>query len=322
MAQFISVVVPNWNGAAYLPGCLDSLRAQSYQRFEVLVVDDASTDGSGRMVTERYPEFRSLFLPSNRGFARAVNEGIRNCGGDLIALLNNDAEADPDWLSELARAAGAHPEAGFFASKILLFDRRDVFHSAGDFYGTDGVPGNRGVWQRDEGQFDREEYLLAACGAASAWRRSLLDDVGLLDESLFMYCEDVDLSLRAQMGGHRCLYVPSARVYHRLSATGGGKLASYYVGRNFIAVAAKNLPPSVVRRYWREMIRTQFAFAVHSIKHLREPSARARLRGQMAGLLDIPRRLAQRRALLSRRRVPDEYLLSILGEPRPSTERS
>jgi GT2 family glycosyltransferase len=319
---FVSVVIPNWNGAAYLPGCLDSLRAQSYRRLEVLVVDDGSTDGSDRMVAERYPEFRLVSLPVNRGFAAAVNEGIRAAGGDLVALLNNDAEADPDWLARLAEAAERHPEAGFFACKILLHDRRDVIQSAGDFYSADGVPGNRGVWQRDEGQFDREEYVLGACGAASAWRRSLLDDVGLLDESLFMYCEDVDLSLRAQLLGYRCLYVPTARVYHRLSATGGGKLASYYCGRNFIAVAAKNLPAGVLRRHWRALIGVQILFAVHSIRHLREPAARARLRGQLAGLMAIPRRLAQRRTIQSRRRVPDDYLISLLREPEFRMERS
>jgi len=285
-------------------------------------VDNGSSDGSDRLVTERYPEFRLVSLGRNLGFAAAVNAGIRRARGDLIALLNNDAEADPGWLAALAAGAASHPEAGFFACKILLFDRRDVIHSAGDFYGADGVPGNRGVWQRDAGQFDREEYVLAACGAASAWRRELFQDVGLLDESLFMYCEDVDLSLRAQLLGHRCLYLPGARVYHRLSATGGGETASFYCGRNFVAVAVKNLPSGVIRRYWGAFIRAQALYAVHSVIHWREKAARARLRGQMASLMELPRRMGQRRAIQRARRVPDRYLLSLLREPRPAIERS
>ncbi len=321
-APFISVVIPNWNGARYLADCLDSLRSQSYRRFEVLVVDNGSTDRSDRMVVERYPEFRLISLSSNRGFAEAVNEGIRRSAGELIALLNNDAEAEPDWLARLAEGCASHPEADFFACKILLHDRRDVIHSAGDFYSVDGVPGNRGVWQRDTGQFDREEYVLGACGAASGWRRALFEDVGLFDESLFMYCEDVDLSLRAQLRGHRCLYLPGARVYHRLSATGGGELASFYCGRNFIAVAAKNLPLDVVRRHWVALVRIQAAFAVHSIRHLREKAARARLRGQAAGLLEIPKRLGQRRTIQRGRRISEGYLLSLLREPQPAIERS
>ncbi|MGE5617896.1 MAG: glycosyltransferase family 2 protein [Sphingomonadaceae bacterium] len=319
---FISVIVPNWNGARYLAGCLDSLRSQSYQHFEVLVVDNGSTDGSDRMVPERYPEFHLLSLGSNLGFAAAVNEGIRRSRGELVALLNNDAEAEIDWLERLAEGAARHPEAGFFACKILLYDRRDVIHSAGDFYSRDGVPGNRGVWQRDEGQFDREEYVLGACGGASGWRRSLFEDVGLFDESLFMYCEDVDLSLRAQLRGHKCVYLPAARVYHRLSATGGGETASFYCGRNFVAVAAKNLPSDVIGHHWPSIIRTQAAFAVHSIWHFREKAARARLKGQVAGLWELPRRWGQRRTIQSSRRVPDGYLSSLLREPESSIERS
>jgi len=319
---FISVIVPNWNGARFLPGCLESLRSQRYGRFEVLVVDNGSTDGSDHLVPERFPEFRLVRLECNKGFAAAVNEGIRRSEGDLVALLNNDAEAEVDWLERLADAALRHPEAGFFACKILLYDRRDVIHSAGDFYSKDGVPGNRGVWQVDRGQFDREEWVASACGGASAWRRTLFEDVGLFDESLFMYCEDVDMSLRAQLRGHRCLYVPSARVYHRLSATGGGETASFYCGRNFITVAVKNLPGGIIRRYLGALIGTQLRFAVHSMRHLRERAARARLRGQMAGLLEMPRTLDRRRAVQAGRKVPEAYLLSLLREAESTLERS
>lgn len=311
-APFISVVIPNWNGGRYLPGCLDSLRAQSYRNFEIVVVDNASTDGSDRVVEEQYPEVRLFRMDRNLGFAGGVNEGIRRSQGDIVALLNNDAEADPEWLSTLAAAAAAHPEVGFFACKILLFDRRDHIHSAGDFYGRNGVPGNRGVWQRDEGQFDREEPVLSACGAASGWRRELLEDVGLFDESLFMYCEDVDLSLRSQLKGYSCLYLPGSRVYHRLSATGGGETASYYCGRNFIAVAIKNVPYSIIRGTWPAIVWAQLGFTLDSLRHIREKAARARLRGQIAALRQIPERLAQRRAIQAGKRVPDRYIESMM----------
>lgn len=318
----ISVIIPNWNGGRFLAECLDSLRAQDYRPFELLLVDNGSTDGSDRMAAERYPECRLIPMGSNRGFAAAVNEGIRRSKGELVALLNNDAVAEPDWLARLAAGAAAHPEAGFFACKILLYDRRDTIQAAGDFYSKDGLPGNRGVWQKDDGRFDAEEPVLAACGAAAAYRRSLFDSIGLFDESLFMYCEDVDLSLRAQLAGHRCVYLPAARVYHRLSATGGGETASYYCGRNFIALLAKDMPSPVLRGYWWPIIRTQAAFAVHSIRHLREKAARARLRGQLAGLLDIPRRLGQRRSVQAGHPAPDSHVVSLLREPESSIERS
>jgi len=198
------------------------------------------------------------------------------------------------------------------ASKMLLFDRRDTIHSAGDFYRTDGVPGNRGVWQQDKGQFDDEEPVFSACGGACAYRRAMLDDVGLLDESLFMYLEDVDLAWRAQLRGYGCIYVPTAIVYHRLSATGGGPIASFYCGRNFIAVIVKDVPGAIIRRHWPAIVRAQLGFAGESLRHFREPAARARLRGQLAGLAQLPLRLRQRRVVQASRRVSDEYIASLL----------
>jgi len=311
----ISVIIPNWNGARYLPTCLDSLRRQTYADFETIVVDNASTDESVALIKRDYAEVRLLRLPSNRGLTGGVNAGIAVARGEIIALLNNDTEADPHWLAELARALAAHPEAGMAASKMLLFDRRDTLHSAGDFYRTDGVPGNRGVWQQDKGQFDREEPGFSACGGACAYRRAMLDDVGLLDESLFMYLEDVDLAWRAQLRGYGCIYVPTAIVYHRLSATGGGPIASFYCGRNFIAIIAKDVPGAILRRHWPAIVRAQLGFAGESLRHFRQPAARARLRGQLAGLAQLPLRLRQRRLVQANRRVSDEYIASLLIKP-------
>lgn len=196
--------------------------------------------------------------------------------------------------------------------KVLLFDQRDVIHTVGDFYGVDGVPGNRGVWQRDDGQFDREEYVFGAAGVAAAYRRAMLDEVGLFDEGLISYCEDVDLAWRAQLAGWKCVYVPKAVVYHKLSATGGGKIASYYCGRNFIYVIAKNYPTSLLKTYWRRVVCAQIDIAWKAVKAWRGEAARARLRGQLAGLWGLTKMLAKRRAVQVSRRVSDEYLESIL----------
>ena len=316
--MLVSVVIPNWNGEVFLPTCLESLRRQTYQDFEVIVVDNASTDGSLRLLRESYPEVRALALSRNGGFTGAVNEGIRQARGEIIALLNNDTEADPAWLAELVRAFAEHPEVTFCASKLLLFDRRDILHSAGDFYRIDGIPGNRGVWQRDEGQFDQAFEVFGACGGAAAYRRSLFDDVGLFDEDLWMYCEDVDLNLRARSAGHHCRFVPTARIYHRLSASGGGPLASYYCGRNFVEVALKNLPGGLLRKHALALLGAQIRLAGESLAHLREPAARARLRGQLAALRRLPATLGKRRTVAARRRVSAadlERLLEAGGRP-------
>ena len=309
-----SVVIPNWNGARYLPTCLDSLRRQTYPALEVIVADNASADASRDILARDYPEVRLVALSENRGFAGAANAGIRAARGEIVALLNNDTEADPHWAAELAGALARHPDAGSAASKMLLFDQRDTFHSAGDAFGADGLPANRGVWQKDVGQFDREEYVFSGCGGAVAYRREMLDQIGLLDELFFFSCEDVDLAWRAQLAGWRCIYVPTAVVYHHLSATGGGVTSSFYTGRNTIWVLAKDVPGPLLLRHGRTMLRAQARIAWQALQAWRGAAARARLRGQLAGLLGLGRMLSRRRAVQASRRIAIAELERLLEE--------
>lgn len=306
-----SVIIPNWNGAHLLPSCLSSLRNQTFNDFQTVVVDNGSTDDSRDLIANDYPEVRVVPLPENRLFAAAVNEGIRQTTAPIVVLLNNDTEAEPAWLERLLRGLD-HPSAGMAASKLLLYDRRNVLHSAGDFYRADGVPGNRGVWEEDRGQYDKDVAVFGPCGGAAAYRREMLDAIGLFDEDLGAYCEDVDLAFRAQLAGYRCVFVPDARVYHRLSATGGGAFASYYCGRNFIAVAVKNMPPALLRKHWRRILAAQGRLAWESLLHVREAAARARLRGQWDGLRGLPAAWAKRRDVLALQTVPDSYIESVL----------
>jgi GT2 family glycosyltransferase len=247
----LSVVIPNWNGLRLLPTCLSALRAQTFRAFETVVVDNGSTDGSREFLACEFPEARVLALETNRGFAPAVNEGIRAARGEVVVLLNNDTEADPHWLAEIARALDENPRAGMVACKLRLFDPRDHLHSAGDFCRVDGIPGNRGVWEQDRGQYDDARGVFGACGGAAAYRRAMLDEIGGLDEALESYCEDVDLNWRARLAGYEVAYAPHAIVYHMISATGGGVISSFFVGRNFIWVIAKNYPSGLWKNYWR-----------------------------------------------------------------------
>ncbi len=314
----ISVVIPNWNGVQHLPTCLDSLRGQTYPRFEVIVADNNSHDESVALMEREYPEVRVLLLKENLGYTGGVNAGIEAASGEILAILNNDTEVDPRWLEELWTALERHPEAGSATSKILLFDQRKILNSAGDLYSVAGLPINRGVWEEDRGQFDNEEEVFSPCGGACALRRSLLDDLaskgqhGPFDDGFFSYLEDVDLGWRAQLAGHRCLYVPGAVVYHRLSATGGGKIASYYTGRNTIYVLAKNYPSSLFRKHWWRILLAQWRITWEALRSWRGEAARARIRGQLRGVWDSPRMLRQRRAIQQSRVVSDEHLESIL----------
>jgi GT2 family glycosyltransferase len=307
-----SIVIPNWNGAHHLPVCLDALQGQTYPHIEVILVDNGSTDGSKALVREKYPQVRLLALKSNLGLTGGNNAGFRMAQGEILISLNNDTEAHPLFVESLVTALQEHPEAGMAAAKMLLFDRRDHIHSAGDGYGTDGIPFNRGVWEKDEGQYDEPGWIFGGCGGAVAYRRATLDDIGLFDESFFMYCEDVDLNWRAQLTGWRCWYTPQAIVYHKLSATGGGPIASYYTGRNTLWVIAKNYPSALLRKYWPRILRAQWQVARDALRAWRGEAARARLRGQLAGLLGWPRMRKKHQVIQATRRVPDEYLESLL----------
>lgn len=308
----LSVIIPNWNGIRHLPTCLNALRCQTHPNLEVVLVDNASTDESAALVSRDYPEVTVMQLDKNLGLTGGINRGIQIARGKMIAPLNNDTEVVPGWAEALATALLDHPDAGMAASKMLLFDRRDTLHSAGDAYGVDGIPINRGVWQKDTGQFDQDVYIWGGCGGAVAYRRAMLDDIGLLDEDLFMYCEDVDLNWRAQLAGYKCVFAPRAVVYHHLSATGGGKIASFYTGRNTLWVLFKNYPGAVLRRHWPAVVRAQLKIARDAFKSRQGEAARARLRGQLAGLMGLPACLPKRRAIQTARRVSLEEIELLL----------
>jgi len=308
----VSVVIPNWNGENFLPLCLDSLGRQTYPYLEVIVADNGSTDGSLALLARDYPDVKVVALAENRGYAGGVNAGFRVAAGQILVAFNNDAEADRHWIEELVAALDRHPEAGMATSRVRLFDRRDHLHTAGDYYRLDGIPGNRGVWQPDGPDYDEERWVFGAAGVAAAYRRAMLDEIGLLDESFVSYLEDIDLSWRAQLAGYRCIYAPRAIVYQMVSATGGGATASFFVGRNTIFVIVKDYPTLLLRRYWPSVLRAQCRIAWEALRAWRGAAARARLRGQLAAILHLPRLLCQRRAVQRTCRVTDDYLSSIL----------
>jgi GT2 family glycosyltransferase len=211
-ARFISVVVVNYNGLPYLERCLASLAAQTYATFQVIVVDNASTDGSADWLAARFPQVQLLRAPRNLGFAAGNNLGIRAARGEFIAALNNDTELEPDYL-ECLIAPMADPAVGACAPLMLEFDRRDRIDAAGIRIDRAGLAWNLGAGQ-PAASVQAEREVWGACAGAALYRLSMLDAIGLFDPDYFGFYEDVDLAWRAQRAGWKCMLAPQARAYH------------------------------------------------------------------------------------------------------------
>lgn len=308
-SPFLSIIVPNYNGIRWLPTLMEALEKQSFRDFEVTVVDDGSHDQSVAFLEDNYPAVRVIVNRQNVGFAVSCNTGADVARGRVIVFLNNDTEPETTWAEEIARAVCTNPQAGILACKLLMFDQRDTLHSAGDGMGLDGIPHNRGVWQVDRGQFDHEQTVFGGCGGAVAYRREVWAALGGFDEQFWMYLEDVDFAFRAQLLGWEAIFVPTARVYHHLSATGGGVIASYYVGRNMIWTIAKNMPRSLLWRNLPRIVLGQLGITLAALRQWRGKEARARLRGQLAGILGLPSVL-RKRATIQPRRIQDDFELA------------
>jgi GT2 family glycosyltransferase len=244
----ISVIVVNWNRSNLLKACLASLYRQECDGFEVILVDNGSTDGSVEMAQSVFPALRIIRNAENRGFCAANNQGIQASSGEFVALLNNDAEADPEWLHALRRVFQNQSDIGMAASKILVYEDPSRIDKAGHLIYPDGQNRGRGSGAADEGQFDRTEEVLWPDGCAAMYRRTMLDQIGGFDEDFFAYADDAELGLRARIAGWRCLYAPDAVVRHHRGATLG--LASArrleLIERNRVLLAAKLFPASLL----------------------------------------------------------------------------
>ena len=239
----ISVVVLNWNGYPFVEQCLTSLMAQTYTPLEIIIVDNASTDGSVELVKKKFPSVSVIMNERNLGFAGGNNVGIRASRGRYVMVLNNDTRVEETCIETLKETIEKNERYGACASKIVLEFERNLIDSAGIVVGLDGLSIGRGRLEAAD-RYDKEAEVFFASGCACLFRRELLEDIGLYDEDFFAYAEDTDMGWRARLAGWKCIYSPKALVYHLHSASSGtySPLKAFLVERNRIWVAIKNFP--------------------------------------------------------------------------------
>lgn len=232
-ALLVTVVVVNFQGLLHLPACLTALAEQSLprHRYEVVVVENASTDGSARLIRDRFPWCRLVESPTNLGFAAGTNLGVKLARGRWVALLNNDTIADPFWLEELLQHLRGPTDAA--VSKLVFAHDPTRLNSAGLTLLRDGRGADRGFEHPDAGQYERTEPVFAGCGAALLLPRPA-DGTDLLDPRYFLYYEDLELGWRRRHAGHATTYAPRSLVRHAVGASAGetSSLFRFCVERN------------------------------------------------------------------------------------------
>lgn len=233
MEPYVYIIVLNWNGLPDTLACLRSLSNIRYENYRVCVVDNASTDASVATIRSEFPQVEIIENERNLRFAEGNNVGIRHAlaqGAVYVLLLNNDTTVDPGLLQALVPAAEAETEVGMVGPKIYYFDQPDLIWSAGgEISFWKGKIHHRGLRQKDSEKFDRvaEVDYLTAC--ALLVKRAVIERVGLLDPEYYIYVEDADWCERARRAGFKLLYVPGARVWHKVSASSGGGMTAFKV---------------------------------------------------------------------------------------------
>lgn len=294
-------MIVSWNGRPYLEACLAAATAQDGVDAEVILVDNASTDGTSEFVRARFPQVRVVALAANRGFAGGNNAGVREARGRFVAFLNNDTVADRGWLRALRGGVDPDRRVLLTTSRIVYMHDPAVVDSAGD-----GLFRSGGAFKRHHGEpadlASGSEEVFGVCGGACLVSRAVFDELGGFDEDFFFSHEDVDLSYRARLRGYRCRYVADAVVRHHGGATSGGAsaFAVFQGQRNVEWLYVKNTPASLLLRTLPGHLIYNAAGAAH---FARIGLLGAFLRGKAAAVAGLPRMWRKRRAVQRTRTV-------------------
>jgi GT2 family glycosyltransferase len=328
MDDLISVLILNWNGAAYIRKCLDSILSQDYPNLETIVVDNGSDDGSPDMIREEYKNVILVETGQNLGFGAGNNIGIAKTRGTCVLVLNNDAQLHPACESEMKKALDKDARFGACASKIFVVDPPDTLDAAGITVFPDGLSIGRGRLEPGS-RHNKEEEVFFASGCCALYKKEMLEDIKVAQEyydaDFFAYADDTDVGWRARLRGWRCIYAPSAIAWHLHSASSGtySSLKAYLVERNRIWLQVKNFPLSVILygeffTFFRYVLQTYGAFAgkgasgAFSKTYSKGFLVVILLRAWKDSLKGLPRILAKRKEIQNRRSISTKEIFRLL----------
>jgi GT2 family glycosyltransferase len=307
----VSVIIVNWNGKVLLEECLGSLEKQTFRDFELILVDNGSTDGSAAWVEKNCPGIRLLALKTNTGFSAGNNAGLKLARGEFIALLNNDTKAEPDWLEALYRCIKSDDSIAACDSLVLYYDRPDLVWSAGGIYTIAGSVSPRWYREPAEEKSNEPREVFAAVACAAIYRKSAIREIGFFDEDYFNGYEDVDWSFRAHLSGYRIVNVPAAKVYHKVSFTQVHNSHNfvYHGQRNVSATFIKNMPDGLFLKY----LPLHLAYAAGSFWYfLKVGRSGAFIRAKYDLLRQLPALISKRRMIQYRRTVSSAAVEGLL----------
>ena len=305
----VSIIVVNWNGERFLKDCLGALSGQTYASYEIILVDNGSSDNSVCFTRDNFPEVKIVALTENKGFTGGNAAGLAVAIGDFVSLVNNDARPEKTWLENLIQPMLGDRTIGICASK-LIFENTQTVNSAGDGLTTAAVGFNCGLGSEAAG-FTMPELVFGACGAAVLYRRRMLDEIGFLDEDFFLYDEDTDLNFRAQLAGWKCIYIPTAVAYHVANATSRrlSDLHVYYHTRNLEFVWIKNMPFEIMLRFAHHKVIQELGSLCYLC--LRHGKWVPFFRAKRDALKMLPIMLKKRAEIQAGKRVPNRYMRSV-----------
>jgi GT2 family glycosyltransferase len=312
----VTILIVNWNGGELVLRSLQALERQTFRDFEVIVVDNASTDGSAERIERSFPAVRTLRSPRNLGFAAGNNLGLREAGAsEWIALINPDAFAEPEWLEKLVAAAERHTACASVGSRLLRADDVTTLDGIGDVYHVSGLHWREGFGKPAAGRGATPREIFTPCAAAALYRAAALREAGGFDEDYFCYSEDVDLGFRLQLLGYESWYAPDSVALHVGSAISGASsdFTMYHCVRNGIWTFVTNMPGPLL---WLCLPALVMGFGLVTVGLARRGQGKAAWLGIRDAIRGLPRVLRKRRKVQAERRKSVRAVWRMLDKSR------